>query len=72
MNPGLQNKGHSVSNFEKMLPPQQSFEMFIDILNNDFIGKETKNSVLTVMLKIIQLDVIPRFRIAPAMKNPYF
>ena len=41
-------------------------------MNNDFIGKESKNSVLTVMLKIIQLDIIPRFRMAPAMKNPYF
>jgi hypothetical protein len=53
MNPGLSNKSHKPEAFEKILPPQYTLEVFIDIFNNPFIYKEAKNSVLTVMCKII-------------------
>lgn len=72
MNPGLSNKDHKPEVFEKILPPQHTLEVFIDIFNNPFIHKEAKNSILTVMCKIIQLDIIPRFRMGTALKNPYF
>lgn len=44
----------------------------MDIINNDFIIKDAKDAILVVMCKLIQIDIIPRFRIGQASKNPYF
>jgi hypothetical protein len=46
MNVGLANKNHKTDHFEKCLPPQYSFEIFIEILMNKYLGRESKNAVL--------------------------
>lgn len=72
MNQGLPHKGYKAGTLQEMIPPQQIFEIMIDIINNKHIGKDSKDSICVVMSKLIQIDVVPRFRIEPASKNPYF
>ena len=72
MNMGLQNKNHKTDQFEKMLPPQYALELFIEILNNVFINKEVKISIVGIMQRFVQLDIVSRFRYDSYKKNPYF
>jgi hypothetical protein len=63
MSQGLLHKSYKNETLQKNLPPQYIFEVMIDILSNDFIIKDAKDSVLVVMCKLIQIDIVPRFRI---------
>ena len=55
-----------------MLPPQCALEIIIDVLNNLFINKDVKISVMSVMHKLLELDLAARFRYESPKKNPYF
>jgi hypothetical protein len=48
--------------FEKSFPPQYTFEIFMEQLANDYISKSVKVSLMEVVNRFIQLDLIQRFR----------
>ena len=72
MNYGLPNEDHSTSKFEKLLPPQYTFEVLIEALTNQYLSKHIKIMVINVMQKLIQLDMVTRFHYDSSKKNPYF
>lgn len=72
MNIALSSPGFRSEQFEKDLPPQYTFEILVETLANPFVPKDVKIQVVEVMNRLIQLDIIPRFRYDSARRNPYF
>lgn len=53
MNQGLLHKNYRPGVLQEMVPPQHIFEIMIDIINNEHIGKDAKDSIMVVMSKLI-------------------
>ena len=61
----------SAREFEKLLPPQNTFEVLTEILNNPYVNKDTKIYTVEVMNKLILLDNLPLFGYEQTKRNPY-